>query len=113
MPRTIRPVPDDDLPLFGDDEPADAPLPAPKEPPITDWQVDLLRNALDARALTAMNDRKRAIETAAERPVESLRSLTHDEALRVLSKLGQTPATKSPTGSAWDERDGDTWIDRL
>jgi DNA polymerase-3 subunit epsilon len=60
-----------------------------------------------------MAERQRAIEDAAQRPVESLRALTHDEALRVLSRLGQAPKKPAEAGSAWDQRDEDTWIDRL
>lgn len=103
----------DDLSLFGADEPADPPSPATAPPPVADWQIDLLRKALDARGLTAMAERQRAIETAAGRPVESLRALTQDEALSVLNRLGQAPMKKTSGASAWDDRDGDTWIDRL
>lgn len=60
-----------------------------------------------------MAERQQAIEVVAERPVESLRALTHKEALRVLSRIGQAPASKPRAASAWDERDEDTWIDRL
>jgi DNA polymerase-3 subunit epsilon len=108
----MRPV-SGDLSLFGDDEPEQPATTARVEPPIADWQVDLLRKALDARGLTTQGERQAAIAEHAGRPVESLRVLTHEEALRVLSRLGQTPAAKSGTGSAWDERDEDTWIDRL
>lgn len=104
-----------DISLFGDDDEATSDLQATALPPapITDWQVDLLRKALDARDLITMAERQRAIESAAGRSVESLRALTHEEALRVLSRLGQVPAPKSASGSAWDQRDEDTWIDRL
>lgn len=102
----------DDLSLFGDDAPA--PREAPKvQTPIADWQVDLLRKALDGRGLTTMADRQRAIEAAAGRPVESLRALTHDEAMSVLTKLGQAPASDRRSTSSWDDRDEDTWIDRM
>lgn len=60
-----------------------------------------------------MADRQQAIEEVALRPVESLRALTHEEALRVLNRLGQAPAAKTKSGSAWDQRDEHTWIDRL
>jgi hypothetical protein len=60
-----------------------------------------------------MTDRKQAIEAAAGRPVESLRALTHDEAMRVLTSLGQVPAAGRRTTSTWDDREGNTWIDRL
>ncbi len=103
----------DDLSLFGDDEPEASAPEAMKPAPITDWQVDLLRKALDARELVTMADRQQAIEAVAGRPVASLRTLSHEEALRILSRLGQAPAPKSASGSAWDQRDEDTWIDRL
>ncbi|KQP66909.1 hypothetical protein ASF47_04170 [Nocardioides sp. Leaf285] len=81
--------------------------------PIADWQIDLLRKALDARGLTTMSERQSAIEAAAGRRVESLRTLTHDEGLHVLSRLAQAPASGRVGKSAWDDRDEDTWIDRL
>lgn len=104
----------DDLSLFGDDDPAQ-PSPAANSPaPITDWQVDLLRKSLDARGLTTMAERQQAIESSAGRAVESLRELTHEEALSVLNRLGRAfPAMKASGASAWDDRDGATWIDRL
>lgn len=60
-----------------------------------------------------MTDRQQAIESAAGRAVESLRALTHEEALRVLSRLGQQPSGGRSSGSQWDNREEDTWIDRL
>lgn len=103
----------DDLSLFGD-EPTPAPVEVPKTPaPIADWQVDLLRKALDARGLTSMADRQQAIESAAGRAVQSLRALTHDEGLQVLSRLGQQPSGGRSATSQWDDREEDTWIDRL
>ncbi|WP_262852282.1 hypothetical protein [Mumia quercus] len=103
----------DDLPLFGDDEPSEpAPLVRPVTP-IADWQVELLRRALDARNLTDMSDRRQQIEDLSGRPVASLRELTADEAMTVLAALGRTPPAARPSGSSWDDRDEDTWIDRL
>ena len=103
----------DELSLFGDDPAEPPPVAPPTSPPASDWQVDLLRKALDGRGLTEMADRQQAIETAAGRPVESLRALTQEEALSVLNRLGQAPAKKPAGTSAWDDRDEDTWIDRL
>jgi len=102
----------EDLSLFGDD-PSRAENSEPQVASITDWQVDLLRKALDSRGLTNMADRQQAIEAAAGRPVESLRALTHDDAMRVLTSLGQAPAAGRRTTSRWDDREGETWIDRL
>jgi DNA polymerase-3 subunit epsilon len=102
----------DELSLFGDDPARTVPA-APVATPIADWQVDLLRKALDARGLTGMDERQTAIEAAAGRAVESLRALTHDEGLQVLSRLGQAHTSGRADTSAWDDRDEDTWIDRL
>ena len=103
----------DDLSLFGDDEPAVPRAQVSAPAPIADWQVDLLRKALDARGLTSMSDRRRAVEGAAGRSVESLRALTHDEAISVLNRLGENGGAHGRTTSQWDDRDEDTWIDRL
>ena len=102
-----------DLSLFGDDKPIEPVIVASIGAPIAEWQVDLLRRALDARGLTTMPERQAAIEAAAERSVESLCALTNEEALRVLSRLGQASAPQQRPTSTWDDRDEDTWIDRL
>ena len=102
-----------DVSLFGDDEPAAPPAQMSAPAPIADWQVDLLRKALDARGLMAMEDRRQAVESAAGRKVESLRSLTRDEGMQVLSRLGQPASAARSETSQWDDREEDTWIDRL
>lgn len=101
-----------DISLFGDESSDDAATP-PADPSITGWQVDLLRKALDERGLTSMSDRQAAIESAVGRPVGSLRDLTHREAMAVLAQLGEQRSGQTRQATAWDERDEDTWIDRL
>lgn len=103
-----------DTPLFGDD-PAPHPPVASAGTPAGEWQVDLVRKALDRHGLSDQTDRKAAVEQHAGRPLTSLRDLTADEAMRVLSALGAASgaARGAPTASAWDDRDEDTWIDRL
>ncbi|MCR6033652.1 hypothetical protein GGQ22_19785 [Nocardioides sp. zg-579] len=103
----------DELSLFGDDDPARPQPPESAPAPIADWQVDLLRKTLDARGLTAMGDRQNAIELASGRSVDSLRALTHEEALRALAVLGRQATVGRGDRSAWDDRETDTWIDRL
>lgn len=99
--------------LFGDD-PDEVTPPAVAGPgPVADWQVELLRNALDARGLDAMADRRSLLQETVGRPVESLRALTSDEALSVLSHLGSSSRATGSAASTWDDRDEDTWIDRL
>ena len=104
-----------ELSLFGDEQPKEQPVrSAPTETSLPDWLVNDIRAALTVRGLTTMIDRQWVIESAVQRPVESLRSLTRAEALRVLALLKSPPKPSAgQTTSAWDTRDGDTWIDRL
>lgn len=103
----------EDPSLFGDDEPEVAPDPLHEPATIADWQIALLRRALDARGLTSMAERQLVIERAVGRAVESLRGLTHEEAISALSSLGQQPTAGRAQKSTWDDREEDTWIDRL
>ena len=102
-----------DQSLFGDDEHV-APEPEPAVAMIRNWQIDLIRKALDAHGLVSMDERQALIERVAGRSVESLRALTHDEAMVAIGKLGDSaPATPERAASLWDSRDQDTWLDRL
>ena len=97
--------------LFGDDEPAEqAQLLAPA--PVKEWQVELLRKSLDSRGLQSMDDRQRLVEEHVGRPIASNRAMTRDEAMALLTKLGSNAPTRDFT-STWDNRDEETWIDRL
>lgn len=102
-----------DLSLFGDEPPAEPVQPRPAQAVIADWLLNDIRTALTARGLNTMTERQQAVEAAVARPVESLRSLTRAEALRVLTVLGSEAASQTGKTSSWDNRDEDTWIDRL
>lgn len=67
-----------DTALFGDDEPIALPAPVRAPSPTADWQVDLLRKALNVRKLTSMAVRQRAIEDAAFRRHLAWRSVVRD-----------------------------------
>ncbi|WP_166390120.1 hypothetical protein [Nocardioides ochotonae] len=102
-----------DTPLFGDEMPSTPPVASTTtHDPVSDWQVDLLRKALDARELTNQNARRALVEEHAGRSLTSLRDLTSEEALQVITALGRK-AAPAQSGSSWDEREDDTWIDRL
>lgn len=101
-----------DQSLFGDEPEAPSAVSVPSAAPIRDWQIELLRKALDARGLTTMAERQTLIEQLAGHPVSALRDLTHDDAMALLTKLGSN-APKAGSGSVWESREGDTWIDRL
>lgn len=97
----------------------DLPEPAADAPQhsetVADWQVAQLRGALDALGMADMSERQKMIERLVGRPVSSLRDLTWSEARSLGEHIAaQKLATRdSKTGSAWDDRDEDTWIDRL
>lgn len=98
--------------LFG--EPA-LPRPEPPRPDdrLPDWQVLDLRKSLDMLGLVSMPERQSVIEELTGRPVASLRDLTFAEARRVTEAFAARRTNATPSGSAWDDRDEDTWIDRL
>lgn len=105
----------DDM-LFGETEPAQADPLDPASVPISgiaDWQVAQVRRALDARGVQKMQDRQQLIVRLVGRPVDSLRDLTSSEALSLLQQLARSAPTTAGGGSSWDDRDEDTWIDRL
>ncbi|MEU0312297.1 hypothetical protein [Nocardioides sp. NPDC006273] len=97
---------------LGQEEPEPSPeaVPSPAQP----WQIDQLRNALDATGVTEMGERQALIEELVGRPVAALRELHFADVRPVLEVLHARRATDAtPTGSAWDQRDEDTWIDRI
>lgn len=89
--------------------------PVPAAPaPITTWQIDQLRQALDATNTTSMEERQSLIEELVGRQVGALRELHFDDVGPLLEALHKRKvATGAAAGSAWDHRDEDTWIDKL
>lgn len=105
---------DDEATLFSD--PDDQRPASPERAPVAlaaDWQLDLIRSALDARGVESMQDRQSLVVQHVGREVASLRELTSEEALTVLNALGKNTPSTSATGSLWDSREGATWIDRM
>lgn len=78
-----------------------------------DWQLDLIRRALDARGVESMSDRQALVVQHLGREVASLRELTSEEALTVLNAFGKNAPSTRTTGSLWDDRGDATWIDRM
>jgi hypothetical protein len=104
--------------LFGEDNlessPSPTTIPADQRK-IADWQVEQLRLALDACGLEDMTERQHLMESLVGRPVPSLRDVRASEVRVLLEelKLKAAPAKARSRGSSWDNREGDTWIDRL
>lgn len=92
-------------------------MPSPAEtyepPPIRDDQIAELRLAFDAAGITDQAERKQVVQSAVTRPVESLRELRATDVRHVLARIAARGTASSRGGSDWDQRDEDTWIDRL
>jgi len=99
--------------LFGDvPEPDSTPVVSPLAAAgIAEWQVDMIRAALDKRGVAGMSDRQELIESIVGHAVMNLRELNSTEARQVLEGLSTTSPGRQ--ASSWDDREEDTWIDRL
>ncbi|WP_400160568.1 hypothetical protein [Arthrobacter sp. BPSS-3] len=82
---------------------------------ITDGQVAQIRAAFAEAGIHEQNERKAVIESCVVRAVSSLRDLYSTDAHRVLNLLRQRRDGRPTTvvGSVWDNREEDTWIDKL
>lgn len=107
------PVYDEAASLFEFDEPglhSDvlAPLPIKAE------QVQAIRGAFAKAGVVSQDERKALIQSVVVREVASLRELNAAEAPRILQRIDGLARPKAATGgSAWDNREEDTWIDKL
>lgn len=98
--------------LFGSPDPEPPRPTIPTSEGLPRWQIDRLRQRLDALGLVTMAERQALIEELAGRSVASLQQLTSAEARAIDERL--TPRrSRASEGSSWDNRDEDTWIDRL
>lgn len=88
--------------------------PAYEEPLITDQQIESIRRAFNEAGISSMQDRQDLIESCTARPITNIRELRAQDYRRVLKRIGEKrQPSASITGSAWDNRDEDTWIDKL
>lgn len=99
--------------LFPDPRPVQPPQERTETEELPDWQLTSLRKALDNLELVTVTERQKAVEGLAGRPLASLRDLTFIEAREILEQLTARQTPTNHVGSAWDDREEDTWIDRL
>ncbi|MDE8670632.1 hypothetical protein PY310_18800 [Pseudarthrobacter sp. H3Y2-7] len=82
--------------------------------PIKPEQIQEIRNAFQKAGVASQDDRKALIESVVVREVSSIRELRAVEAPRILQRIEGLRSTKpASAGSAWDNREEDTWIDKL
>ncbi|WP_240793751.1 MULTISPECIES: hypothetical protein [unclassified Arthrobacter] len=99
--------------LFEIDEPTKSPnVIAPL--PIKTEQIQEIRDAFEKAGVLGQVDRKALIEAVVVREVSSLRELRAVDVRRILQRIqGLRSSRPTSTGSAWDNREEDTWIDKL
>ncbi len=84
------------------------------EVPIRDAQVQHLRDAFAAAGIDSMNERRANIESCSVRRITTIRDLLAKDVRLVHRRIEERSLPPKPTsGSAWDNRDEDTWIDKL
>lgn len=85
-----------------------------KEPPISDDQVEQLRAAFSNAGIHLMDERRQLIESCTLRAVVTIRELLAKDVRPILRCLeARLAGSTAASGSAWDTREEDTWIDRL
>lgn len=95
----------------------DAPKPSPNvlaPLPIKPEQIQAIRDAFEVAGVVSQDDRKSLIESVVVRDVSSLRELKAVDAQRIIQRIeGLNRLKPAISGSAWDNREEDTWIDKL
>lgn len=77
-------------------------------------QIQEIRDAFERAGVVSQDDRKALIESVIMGEVESLRELKAVDTRRILQRInGLHSRNATSTGSAWDNREDDTWIDKL
>lgn len=83
--------------------------------PIMKRQIDQIRELFKAAGIEDQTERRSLVESVAGVNVAELRSLSRFQGLQVIEKLsvrhGQGISTTKR--SSWDDREEDTWIDKL
>jgi len=98
--------------LFEIDDPAMPTL--PRDMPIRPEQLHQIRDAFDEAGVLGQEDRKALIESVVIRPMSALRDLSAIDARRVLQRIKElTDRSPKASGSAWETREEDTWIDKM
>lgn len=103
----------DEIPSLFDMETADTSTPgAPL--PVRPEQVAKLRREFERAGIMGQEERKEIVESVTGRPVASLHDLQDVEGQRILVLVkGINPRKPDRTGTAWDDREEETWIDKL
>lgn len=81
---------------------------------ISEEQISMLRRAFDEAKISDMSERQELIQSCMIRPIVTIRQLYAREFKVVMRRIESAGNSNAPmTGSAWDNREEDTWIDKL
>lgn len=81
---------------------------------ISEEQIAMLRRAFGEAKISDMSERQELIQSCMIRPIATIRQLYAREFNVVMRRIASAGNSDAPmTGSAWDNRDEDTWIDKL
>lgn len=82
--------------------------------PISPRQVQQLRSAFVGAEIMSMDERQQIIQQSTGRQVENIRLLFSREVMAILSHIDRTGRrVETARNSTWDDREEDTWIDKL
>lgn len=97
----------------------DLPEAAPTSPVIEDTlispeQIASIRNAFETAGIADMAERQEVIQSCVIRKISNIRELRSRDVRQVLARIERWGRKSEPaSGSAWDNREEDTWIDKL
>lgn len=84
------------------------------EQTINDEQVATLRNAFHSAGMEDPDERADLVRSCVIRPISSLRDLYPRDLRPILRRIEERSQVQQRSkGTAWDDREGDTWIDKL
>ncbi|WP_045730244.1 hypothetical protein [Pseudarthrobacter chlorophenolicus] len=88
--------------------------PVIEDTPISPAQIASIRTAFDRAGIASMTERQQVIQSCVIRKISNIREVYSREVRQVLARIeGWGRTTNAATGSAWDNREEDTWIDKL
>ena len=88
--------------------------PVIEDPIISPEQIASIRKAFDSAGIASMTERQEVIQSCVIRKISNIRELYSRDVRQVLARIeGWGRRSEAPTGSAWDNREEDTWIDKL
>jgi len=93
----------------------DGPAQVLEEKKIDHEQILQLKAAFQEAGITDVAAQRAVVSTCVFRPYESLEDLLAKDVRPILSRIQSSPSrrTRPVVGSAWDNRESDTWIDKM